>query len=53
MKHIISAVEKNVGKPIKFAGDCMGEEAKKMAADLKPGEIMLLEQLTVHTLLPH
>jgi phosphoglycerate kinase len=45
MKHIISAVEKNVGKPIKFAGDCMGEEAKKMAADLKPGEVMLLENL--------
>jgi len=45
MKHILSAVEKNIGKPVKFAGDCMGDDAKKMAAELKPGEVMLLENL--------
>jgi phosphoglycerate kinase len=45
LKHVVSAVEKNVGKPVKFAGDCMGEQAKSMAATLKPGEIMLLENL--------
>jgi phosphoglycerate kinase len=45
LKHVVSAVEKVVGKPVKFAGDCMGEPAKKMAAGLKSGELMLLENL--------
>ena len=45
LKHVVSAVEKVTGIPVKFAGDCMGETAKKMAAGLKPGEVMLLENL--------
>jgi len=45
MTHIIPSVEKNIGKKIIFAGDCMGEEAKKITAALKPGEIVLLENL--------
>lgn len=45
MKHIIPAVEKNLGKKVIFAGDCVGEEAKKITAALKPGEIVLLENL--------
>lgn len=45
LKHVVPAVEKVTGKPVKFAGDCMGENAKKMAAELKPGEILLLENL--------
>lgn len=45
MKHIVSAVEKNIGTTVKFAGDCMGETAKQMAANLKAGEVMLLENL--------
>src|SRR5512147_2638619 len=42
LKHVVPAVEKVVGKTVKFAGDCMGENAKSMAAALKKGEIMLL-----------
>lgn len=45
MKHIISAVEKNIGTKIKFASDCAGEEAKSLAASLKAGEVLLLENL--------
>jgi phosphoglycerate kinase len=45
LKHVVTAIEKVLGKPVKFAGDCMGENAKKMAAELKPGEVMLLENL--------
>jgi phosphoglycerate kinase len=45
LKHVVTAIEKVLGKPVKFAGDCMGETAKKMAAELKPGEVMLLENL--------
>ncbi len=45
LKHVVPAIEKLLGKPVKFAGDCMGDAAKKMAADLKSGEVMLLENL--------
>jgi phosphoglycerate kinase len=45
MKHIVSAVQKNVGQEIKFASDCIGENTKKMATALQTGEILLLENL--------
>lgn len=45
LKHIIPAVEKNLGQRIGFANDCIGEEAEKKAAGLKPGEVLLLENL--------
>jgi 3-phosphoglycerate kinase len=34
-----------LGKPVKFAGDCIGDDVKKMADSLKDGEVMLLENL--------
>ncbi|MCE0497358.1 MAG: phosphoglycerate kinase [Methylacidiphilales bacterium] len=34
-----------LGKPVKFIGDCVGEVAEKAAAELKDGEIALLENL--------
>ena len=37
-----------IGKEVKFASDCVGPEAKKAAAALKPGEILLLENLRYH-----
>lgn len=45
LKHVVPAVEKVLGKPVKFAPDCAGEEASEMASALKPGEVMLLENL--------
>lgn len=45
LRHVVPAIEKNLGQKIKFAADCMGEETKKMAAGLKPGEVLLLENL--------
>jgi len=45
LKHIVSAVNKVLGVEVKFAGDCMGEEAKKACANIKPGEVVLLENL--------
>ncbi|MBN2813027.1 MAG: phosphoglycerate kinase [Bacteroidales bacterium] len=45
LKHVVPAVEKVVGLTIKFAGDCMGDNVKQMAAALNPGEILLLENL--------
>ncbi len=31
--------------PVKFAGDCIGDDAQRMASSLAPGEILLLENL--------
>jgi len=45
LKHIISEIEKQLGTTVKFAPDCMGKEAQEMAASLKPGEVLLLENL--------
>lgn len=35
-------------KPVAFAPDCVGPEAEKAVAALKPGEILLLENLRFH-----
>lgn len=35
-------------KPVKMAPNCRGIEVEKMAHDLKPGEILLLENLRFH-----
>lgn len=45
LKHTISTTEKLLGVPVKFAGDCIGEEAFKLSAALKPGEVLVLENL--------
>lgn len=45
LKHIQKHLEKLLGTPVKFADDCIGESAKKEAAALKPGEVLLLENL--------
>jgi phosphoglycerate kinase len=37
-----------LGKPVMTTGDCIGPEAEKAAKVLKPGEIMLLENLRFH-----
>ncbi len=43
--HVVKTVEKVLGKTIKFAGDCVGQDVRDMASALKPGEVMLLENL--------
>ena len=42
---IVPTVEKLLGRPVIFVGDCMGEKAADEAARLRPGEVMLLENL--------
>ncbi len=37
-----------LGMPVKFATDCAGPDAKEKAADLKPGEVLVLENLRFH-----
>ena len=45
LKHTLSTTEKLLGRPVQFAADSIGEEAKEKARDLKPGEVLLLENL--------
>ncbi|MFN4082640.1 MAG: phosphoglycerate kinase [Bacteroidia bacterium] len=45
LKHTVSVTSALLGKEVKFAGDCIGKDAFDMAANLKPGEVMLLENL--------
>ncbi len=45
LRHIVKKATEILGHEVKFAEDCRGEVAGKAAADLKPGEILLLENL--------
>ncbi len=45
LKHTIKTTSSLLGKPVQFANDCIGDEAKTKAAALKPGEVLLLENL--------
>ena len=45
LEQIIYAIEERLGVKVMFAGDCMGEKAAEMAKNLKPGEVVLLENL--------
>ena len=48
LKHIITKIEDVLGVEVKFAENCVGEEAEAMANTLQPGEILLLENLRFH-----
>jgi phosphoglycerate kinase len=45
LKHTIKTTENLLGKSVQFASDCIGEEARTKALNLKPGEVLLLENL--------
>ncbi len=45
LKHILGHLSGLLGMNVQFANDCIGEEAVQKAADLKPGEVLLLENL--------
>ena len=45
LSHICDAVSEIIGVEVRFAEDCVGEEAEAAARSLKPGEILLLENL--------
>lgn len=45
LKHLVPALSLKLGVNVKFADDCIGDEASEKAAALKPGEVLLLENL--------
>jgi len=48
LKHILKTASDILGVPVQFASNCIGEEAKNAAANLKAGEVLLLENLRFH-----
>ncbi len=45
LRHVVSKLSDHLGKPVKFADDCIGEETLEMKKSLQPGEVLLLENL--------
>ncbi len=48
LKHIVPRLSELLGRPVKFAPDCIGPETEELAASLQPGEVLLLENLRFH-----
>jgi phosphoglycerate kinase len=48
LKHILKTASEILGVPVQFAENCVGEPAQTAAKNLKPGEVLLLENLRFH-----
>ncbi len=48
LRHLLPYLSEKLAQELKFASDCIGEEAEVMAGSLKPGEVLLLENLRFH-----
>lgn len=48
LKPVADRLGELLNKEIRFASDCVGAEAEKMAQELGPGQILLLENLRFH-----
>ncbi len=48
LKHLIPYLNKALERTVKFAGDCIGEEAATQVQSLQPGDVLLLENLRFH-----
>ena len=47
-KHLVAHLSELLKKDVKWAADCVGAEAEAAAKELKPGEVLLLENLRYH-----
>lgn len=45
LKHVVPYLSDKLGVDVQFASDCIGEEAEAKSAALKPGEVLVLENL--------
>ncbi|MBD0831231.1 phosphoglycerate kinase [Aestuariibaculum sediminum] len=48
LNHIVAKVSEILGVEVKFVTECVGEKAEAAAANLQPGEVLLLENLRFH-----
>jgi phosphoglycerate kinase len=45
LKHLLPYLSQQLKQTVKFADDCIGQSARNLASGLKPGEVLLLENL--------
>ena len=50
LKPVADYLAQKLGKEVMFAEDCIGEDAQQKAANLKPGQVLLLENLRFYKL---
>lgn len=48
LKVLLDILVQKLGQPVSFSPDCVGPEAKQAISRLKPGEILLLENVRFH-----
>ncbi len=48
LRPVAARLSELVGRPVEFAGDCVGPAAEQAVASAKPGAIVLLENLRFH-----
>lgn len=48
LRHIVETVEEIIGVEVKFVSNCVGDQAEEAANKLKPGEVLILENLRFH-----
>ena len=48
LKPVVDDLERLLGAPVRFAADCVGEDAKSAIADLDAGGVILLENVRFH-----
>ena len=49
LRHVIPVLSDHLGVDVLFANDCIGQEAVTKSAALKPGEVLLLENLRFYS----
>lgn len=45
LRHIVVSLRSLIDRPVKFSSDCIGSEAVELSSQLKPGEVLILENL--------
>ncbi len=48
LKHVVPVLSGLLGSDVKFAADCIGRDTLELKKALKPGEVLLLENLRFH-----
>ena len=48
LRHIVAHLSELLGTEVKFVDECVGDKVKAAVAALKPGEVLLLENLRFH-----
>ena len=48
LRHIVAHLSELLGTEVKFVDECVGDKVKAAVAALKPGEVLLLENMRFH-----